>query len=85
MAGYTRPAKLLVSHDTLNSLVAHIEMTSTSVGAHAEELRAYFVQHEGKKKLEVKSSASQRDYAHMAREFASKIHENVRMTMYTGH
>ena len=69
----------------MHAVLGHIEMISTSVGAHAEELRAYFVQHEGKKKLEVKSSASQRDYAHMAREFASKIHENVRMTMYTGH
>ncbi|KAI0760349.1 hypothetical protein C8Q74DRAFT_1295615 [Fomes fomentarius] len=47
------------------------------VGAHAEELRSYFVAHDGQKTLRIKSAASQRDRAHMAREFASLIHENV--------
>ncbi|KAI0760356.1 hypothetical protein C8Q74DRAFT_1295634 [Fomes fomentarius] len=47
------------------------------VGAHAEELRSYFVAHDGQKTLRIKSEASRRDRAHMAREFASLIHENV--------
>ncbi|KAI0709697.1 hypothetical protein C8T65DRAFT_648924 [Cerioporus squamosus] len=49
------------------------------VNAHAEELRSYFVAHEGKKRLQVTTSGDRYsvDYAGISRQFASLIHQNV--------
>ena len=54
-----------------------------SVNAHAEELRQYFVSHEGQRTLEIEANGKGTpgwplDCADMARQFAQKIHENVR-------
>ncbi|KAH9899279.1 hypothetical protein C8Q73DRAFT_679271 [Cubamyces lactineus] len=49
------------------------------VNAHAEELRHYFVAHEGKKELVVQASGTRYtvDFASLARQMTGKIHENV--------
>ncbi|RDX50792.1 hypothetical protein OH76DRAFT_1455116 [Lentinus brumalis] len=49
------------------------------VNGHAEELRSYFVAHQGKKKLVVTTSGDRysNDYASISRQFASLIHQNV--------
>ena len=51
-----------------------------SVNAHAEELRAYFVAHEGQKELTLHGVGTRYtvDYAQIARQFSRQIHENVR-------
>lgn len=52
-----------------------------SVNAHAEDLRLYFVAHEGKKRLLVRTMGDRYsvDYADLSRQFATLIHENVRV------
>ena len=51
-----------------------------SINAHAQELRSYFVAHEGKKRLVVKTVGDRHivDYGSLAPTFTKKIHENVR-------
>ena len=49
------------------------------MNAHAEELREYFVAHQGKKKLTVQALGNRYtvDFGSMARQMTSKIHEEV--------
>ncbi|KAJ8481901.1 hypothetical protein ONZ51_g5696 [Trametes cubensis] len=49
------------------------------VNAHAEELRHYFVAHEGKKELIVQASGTRYtvDFGALSRQMTKKIHENV--------
>ncbi|KAF8954844.1 hypothetical protein BDZ97DRAFT_1862717 [Flammula alnicola] len=49
------------------------------VNAHAEELRHYFVKHEGKKELTVKAFGNRYsvDFGALAKQMIEKIHENV--------
>ena len=51
-----------------------------SVNKHAEELRKYFVAHEGKKELHVDMVGSRYtvDFGHFAVQMSDQIHENVR-------
>jgi hypothetical protein len=50
-----------------------------SVNAHAEELRAQFVQHEGKRKLTVTAMGTRYtvDFGALAHEMTDQIHKNV--------
>ncbi len=54
-------------------------MAPVSVNAHAEELRQYFVAHEGKKTLVVEDVGTRYsvDFGRLARLMTDKIHENV--------
>ncbi|TBU22392.1 hypothetical protein BD309DRAFT_897067 [Dichomitus squalens] len=49
------------------------------INAHAEELRSYFVAHEGKKKLVLQAAGDRYavDYGSLAQTFTKRIHENV--------
>ena len=51
-----------------------------SVNKHAEELRQYFVAHEGKKELWVRTVGTRYtvDFGRLARQMTSQIHEHVR-------
>ena len=50
------------------------------MNAHSEELRHYFVAHEGKKELIVQASGTRYtvDFGALSRQMTKKIHENVR-------
>ncbi len=56
-------------------------MPTTSINAHADELRQYFVAHEGKKKLTVSAVGTRYtvDFGDMARQMTLKIQDNVRI------
>ncbi|RPD61330.1 hypothetical protein L227DRAFT_610364 [Lentinus tigrinus ALCF2SS1-6] len=55
--------------------VAILNQFNFYVNAHAEELRRYFVAHDGRKGLNVKDNTM--DFAVLARKMSQKIHENV--------
>ncbi|TFK85795.1 hypothetical protein K466DRAFT_551519 [Polyporus arcularius HHB13444] len=59
--------------------LAILTQLSFYVNAHAEDLRSYFVAHQGKKRLVVTTSGDRYsvDYAGISRQFATLIHQNV--------
>ncbi|RPD75601.1 hypothetical protein L226DRAFT_545424 [Lentinus tigrinus ALCF2SS1-7] len=59
--------------------VAILTQLSFYVNKHSEDLRAYFVAHQGKKRLTVNTVGDRYsvDYAGISRQFASLIHKNV--------
>lgn len=78
----THSAELLVSHrsHTHEHIVMSGLVLAHSVNAHAEELRAYFVAHEGTRKLAVDDVGTRHDidFGRFARAMTQEIHKNVR-------
>ncbi|RPD59688.1 hypothetical protein L227DRAFT_576102 [Lentinus tigrinus ALCF2SS1-6] len=57
--------------------LAILTQLSFYVNAHAEELRQYFVAHEGQRSISVEVCSGELDYASMTRQFVRLIHEMV--------
>ncbi|KAI0780155.1 hypothetical protein C8Q74DRAFT_1316519 [Fomes fomentarius] len=57
--------------------IAILTQLSFYVNAHAEELRAYFVAHDGKRQLTIEIEPLRTDFGHIARQFSQKVQEHV--------
>jgi hypothetical protein len=57
-----------------------------SVNAHAEEMRSFFVQHEGQRELEVEAIGDRYsvDFGTMVQSMSQQLKENVRASIQTG-